>query len=59
MSGVQAAFDPFFVMDVKLRYQIVDAVSFEAGVDNLTDAKYFLFHPFPGRTYLASLKLKL
>ena len=59
VSGVQAAFDPFFVMDVKLRYQIVDAVSFEAGVDNLTDAKYFLFHPFPGRTYLASLKLKL
>ena len=32
---------------------------FDVGIDNLTDAKYFLFHPFPGRTYLASLKLKL
>ena len=59
VSGVQGAFDPFFVMDAKLRYQIVDAVSFDVGIDNLTDAKYFLFHPFPGRTYLASLKLKL
>jgi len=26
------------------------------GVDNLLDRKYFLFHPFPQRTFLASLK---
>jgi hypothetical protein len=33
--------------------------SAELGVDNLTDSKYFLFHPFPGRTFLAGLKVKL
>jgi len=37
----------------------MNSVSAEIGIDNLTDDKYFLFHPFPGRTYLASLKIKL
>ena len=35
------------------------SVAAELGVDNLTDSRYFLFHPFPGRTFVASLKLKL
>jgi iron complex outermembrane receptor protein len=26
------------------------------GVDNLLDRKYFLFHPFPHRTFVASAK---
>jgi iron complex outermembrane recepter protein len=56
---VQGAFDNFFVVDLHARYQIVNSVSAEIGIDNLTDDKYFLFHPFPGRTYLASLKIKL
>jgi iron complex outermembrane receptor protein len=25
------------------------------GVENLTDKRYFLFHPFPGRTFTAEL----
>jgi iron complex outermembrane receptor protein len=35
------------------------AVAAELGVDNLTDSKYFLFHPFPGRTFMVGLKVKL
>jgi len=34
-------------LDASVRYQMAKAVSAELGVDNLTDAKYFLFHPFP------------
>jgi len=56
---VQGAFDNFFVIDLHARYQVMNSVSAEIGIDNLTDDKYFLFHPFPGRTYLASLKIKL
>jgi iron complex outermembrane receptor protein len=26
------------------------------GVDNLGNSKYFLYHPFPQRTYYAELK---
>ena len=59
VGGVQGAFDPFFVADLHVRYQFAKSASAEVGVDNLTDAKYFLFHPFPGRTFVASLKLKL
>ncbi|HSI00684.1 MAG TPA: TonB-dependent receptor, partial [Reyranella sp.] len=59
VNGVQGSFDPFFVLDAHVRYQIGKSVAAEIGVDNLTDSKYFLFHPFPGRTFVASLKLKL
>ena len=56
---MQGSFDPFFVLDAHVRYQVGKAVSAEFGVDNLADSKYFLFHPFPGRTFIASLKIKL
>jgi iron complex outermembrane receptor protein len=59
VQGVQGSFDPFFVLDAHVRYQMGKAVSAEFGVDNLTDSKYFLFHPFPGRTFIAGLKIKL
>ncbi len=59
VQGVQGSFDPFFVLDARVRYQMAKAVSAELGVDNLTGAKYFLFHPFPGRTFIAGLKVKL
>ncbi len=58
IPGVQGSFDPFFVVDVHARYHFMDAVSAEIGVDNLTDFKYFEFHPFPGRTFIASLKAR-
>lgn len=59
VNGVQGSFDPFFVLDAHIRYAMSKSVAAELGVDNLTDSKYFLFHPFPGRTFVASLKVKL
>jgi len=59
VNGVQGSFDPFFVLDAHVRYEMGKSVAAELGVDNLNDAKYFLFHPFPGRTFVASLKVKL
>jgi iron complex outermembrane receptor protein len=58
INTVNGAFDPFFVLDVHARYQFMKALSAEIGVDNLTDFKYFEFHPFPGRTFIASLKAR-
>lgn len=58
INSVNGAFDPFFVLDVHARYQFMNALSAEVGVDNLTDFQYFEFHPFPGRTFVASLKAK-
>jgi len=58
INSVNGAFDPFFVVDLHARYRFMNAVSAEVGVDNLTDFKYFEFHPFPGRTFVASLKAR-
>ena len=49
-------FEGFFVADARVRAQIDRNWSAAFGVDNLNDRHYFLFHPFPGRTFLAELK---
>ena len=52
------AFDKFFIVDTHAHYQFRKAVSADIGVDNLLNEKYFEYHPFPGRTYVASLQVK-
>ena len=49
-------FSEWFVMDTKLNYRVDDNWSVSGGIDNLLDRKYFLFHPFPHRTFIAGLK---
>ena len=54
---VFGAFDTFTVFDARARWQITPALAGALGIDNLTNTKYFLFHPFPQRTVVASLEL--
>jgi iron complex outermembrane receptor protein len=49
-------FSEWFVMDTKANYQVNQNWNASFGVDNLLDRKYFLFHPFPHRTFIAGLK---
>jgi iron complex outermembrane receptor protein len=49
-------FSEWFVMDARASYQVDRHWSAAVGVDNLLDRKYFLFHPFPQRTLVASAK---
>jgi len=51
-------FDPFFVMDARASYQFNRHWQAALGVDNLNNRSYFLYHPFPERTYLAELRYK-
>jgi len=53
---VYQAFDPFFVVDMKVHYNATRSLSFDFGIDNIFNAQYFLFHPFPGRTYVLAAK---
>ena len=57
--NVFGAFDKFLVFDAHVNYQINEQLSASLGVDNLNNEKYFLYHPFPQRTYVASLKFRL
>jgi iron complex outermembrane receptor protein len=52
-------FSEWFVMDSKVNYRANENWSASFGVDNMLDRKYFLFHPFPHRTFLAGLKFGL
>ncbi len=53
---VYGAFDNFFVVDMKVHYNATKNFSFDFGIDNLFNEQYFLFHPFPGRTYVLAGK---
>jgi iron complex outermembrane receptor protein len=56
VSHVFGAFDSFFVADIHAHYQMTERLALDAGIDNVNDEKYFLFHPFPGRTFFGALK---
>jgi iron complex outermembrane receptor protein len=49
-------FEPLFVADTRLRYRIDRRWTLAAGVDNLNNRNYFLFHPFAQRTAYAEIK---
>jgi len=52
-------FYKYFVVDVRAVYRLSDHLELAAGIDNVNNDKYFLFHPFPQRSYTASLSWKL
>lgn len=56
---VFGAFDTFTVFDAHVQYQIDEHLTMAVGVDNFTNEKYFLYHPFQQRTYVADLKVSL
>lgn len=58
VSHVYGAFDEYLVVDTKLHYAATENVSFDFGIDNLFNEQYFLFHPFPGRTYIMAGRVK-
>lgn len=52
-------FEGFVVVDARALYRMSPHWSIAAGVENLTDRRYFLYHPFPGRTVTAELHWSL
>ncbi|MGZ5007249.1 MAG: TonB-dependent receptor, partial [Methylobacter sp.] len=46
----------YYVVDIKAKYQFTKQISASAGIDNVNNYEYWLFHPFPSRTYFAELK---
>lgn len=56
ISHVYGAFDNYFVVDMKIHYNATQNFAFDFGIDNVFNEQYFLFHPFPGRTYVLAGK---
>jgi iron complex outermembrane receptor protein len=49
-------FSEWFVADAHANFRVDRHWTASAGIDNLLDRKYFLFHPFPQRTFVGDLK---
>ncbi len=52
-------FYKYFVVDLRAEFRINGHWSMGLGVDNVNDDKYFLYHPFPQRSFQADLTWKL
>lgn len=53
------AVSAFTVADAKLRWRINRHWTASLGVDNLTNARYWVYHPYAGRTWFAQMQWKL
>ena len=49
----------YFTADLRVRWQVRKTVVAALGVENLNNYKYWNFHPYPQRSYLAELKFGL
>jgi iron complex outermembrane receptor protein len=49
-------FEGYTLFDLKVRYKVDKNLTASLGVDNLTNRNYFLYHPFPQRTFIGNLK---
>ena len=49
-------FQSFFVIDAKVRYQLDRKWSASFGIDNIENKTYWIYHPFPQRTFIFNLK---
>ena len=49
----------YFTTDLRVRWQITRQWSAALGIDNLNNAQYWNFHPYPQRTYSAELNFDL
>ncbi|MFN3717116.1 MAG: TonB-dependent receptor [Thiobacillus sp.] len=55
-DGVYGGVSEFLVFDAKINYRIDKHLSLAAGVDNLTNEKYFAYHPYTQRVWIAQIK---
>lgn len=59
IGNTYQGFDKYFVVDVRAVFHVTEKVDFALGIDNLNNDKYFLFHPFPQRSFTAQMNWKL
>ncbi len=59
VGNTYQGFYKFFVVDLRAQFAVTKNYVLGLGVDNVNNDKYFLFHPFPQRSFHADLTIKL
>ncbi|MDB5932596.1 MAG: TonB-dependent receptor [Polaromonas sp.] len=49
----------YFTTDLRVRWQVSKTVAAAFGIENLNNYKYWNFHPYPQRSYMAELKFDI
>ena len=57
VQNVYQSFDPFFVVDTRVQWKVRENSWLAFGINNIANAKYHEFHPFPQRTYVVQGKI--
>lgn len=55
-SDVFGSASKFTTVDARVGYRFLERFEVAVGIENLTDEHYYIFHPYPGRTYLAEFR---
>ncbi len=57
-NGVYLSYDPYFVVDAKVSYDITKFIRASLAVDNIFDRDYFSSYQAPGRKWYGELKIR-
>jgi iron complex outermembrane receptor protein len=59
VGNTYTGFYRYTLVDLRAVVHVNDHADFALGVDNLFNDKYFLYHPFPQRSFTAQMSWKL
>ena len=59
VGNTYQGFYKYFVVDLRAAMRVNDHITLSLGIDNVNNDRYFLFHPFPQRSYFAAANWKL
>lgn len=58
VNNVYGSYDPYFVVDGRIAYQLTKFAKLSFSVDNIFDRKYYQYYRAPGRSWFTELTLK-
>jgi len=59
IGNTYQGFGRYFVVDLRATVKVAEHWSLALGIDNVNNDRYFLYHPFPQRAFVASVGWKL
>jgi iron complex outermembrane receptor protein len=57
-NNVYTSWDPYFVADARIAYQVTSFAQVSLSVDNIFDEDYYSYYRAPGRSWFAELTLR-
>ncbi len=55
-GGSYTGLTNYFVVDLRANYRVTPKITISAGIDNVNNEKYWVFHPMPQRTFFTQVR---